>query len=400
MNKLTFTEARIRKLPIPEKGKRVDYYDTKIPKLVCRITSTGNKSYSVVYRVGAKVHRITLGNTAKLTVKQAQDKASIQLASLAKGEDPTIHKLKYLTLEEALEDYIKNRHPKDGKELKERTVDGYRYALNKHFNDWSNKQVSQITPDMVKKRYASLTRIGVATANGAMRVLRLTLNHTKSIGAVDNVVTDILVAKNSWNSDNRRITNINLNDLPVWHGYIKSMENKKVSSFFLLLIYTGLRRSEALGLKWSDVTEKTLTARYTKNHTDFKLQLSDRVKSILADLRIVTGESEWLFPQKADISKAMTVPKKHIARIIKETSIPFTCHDLRRTYAMCCEASGLQYTIIRTLLNHKKPKGDMTSSYIESDEETLIKSVNAVGDFIYYRATSEIKDNVVNIKRA
>jgi hypothetical protein len=45
--KIKFTQDRIRNLPIPEKG-RVDYYDIKVPKLTCRVSSTGNKSFVVL----------------------------------------------------------------------------------------------------------------------------------------------------------------------------------------------------------------------------------------------------------------------------------------------------------------------------------------------------------------
>ena len=54
-----FNQERIRNLPIPEKG-RVDYYDTKVPKLTCRVSSTGNKSFVVIKKKGADtVQRIT-----------------------------------------------------------------------------------------------------------------------------------------------------------------------------------------------------------------------------------------------------------------------------------------------------------------------------------------------------
>ena len=42
--KINFTQDRIRNLPIPEVG-RLDYYDIKVPKLTCRVSYTGSKSF-------------------------------------------------------------------------------------------------------------------------------------------------------------------------------------------------------------------------------------------------------------------------------------------------------------------------------------------------------------------
>lgn len=43
-NKLNFTQQRIAALPIPENG-RIDYHDSGCPKLTCRISSTGVRSF-------------------------------------------------------------------------------------------------------------------------------------------------------------------------------------------------------------------------------------------------------------------------------------------------------------------------------------------------------------------
>ena len=49
---ITFTQDRIKNLPTPETGG-VDYYDTKTPKLTCRVSSTGNKSFVVLKKNAA-----------------------------------------------------------------------------------------------------------------------------------------------------------------------------------------------------------------------------------------------------------------------------------------------------------------------------------------------------------
>ncbi|RKZ78205.1 MAG: integrase, partial [Gammaproteobacteria bacterium] len=65
--KFNFTQARIKELPLPDKG-RFDYVDTDISKLVCRVSATGNKSFIVTKRVDGKLKNITIGKFPDVSV--------------------------------------------------------------------------------------------------------------------------------------------------------------------------------------------------------------------------------------------------------------------------------------------------------------------------------------------
>ena len=59
--KFNFTKAEIDALPLPQKGKRDTYHDTKVSGLHLRISSTGIKTFSVFKRIkGGNPERITL----------------------------------------------------------------------------------------------------------------------------------------------------------------------------------------------------------------------------------------------------------------------------------------------------------------------------------------------------
>src|SRR5665811_1496961 len=91
--KINFTQQRIDKLPTPEKG-RVDYYDTGCPKLTCRISSTGVKSFVLLKWNGKTAQRVTLGRFPDLSVYQARQKATEALFDIASGINPTEEKRK------------------------------------------------------------------------------------------------------------------------------------------------------------------------------------------------------------------------------------------------------------------------------------------------------------------
>jgi hypothetical protein len=53
-------EAGIKELPIPEVA-RVDYFHPQAKKLVLRVTATGVKSWTIVYRFAGREKRHTFG---------------------------------------------------------------------------------------------------------------------------------------------------------------------------------------------------------------------------------------------------------------------------------------------------------------------------------------------------
>ncbi|MGY6276051.1 Arm DNA-binding domain-containing protein [Methylomonas sp. MgM2] len=67
--KINFTQDRIRNIPSPTEKEREDYYDTGCPKLICRVSKTGNKSFVVLKKTSdGKTRRITLGKFPDLSL--------------------------------------------------------------------------------------------------------------------------------------------------------------------------------------------------------------------------------------------------------------------------------------------------------------------------------------------
>lgn len=393
-NKFGFTQAKIRDLPIPVKGREV-YYDSVVQKLACRVSSAGKKVFIVKKRFNGKIRTITLGSASEITVKKAQDLAKIALSNMAQGIDPIKERVKALSLIDALEDYIEHRHPRNGKDLKPRTIKNYRSALNTSFNDWKNLPVQSITEAMVLKRYGLLTRTGVATANVGARVLRLTLKHAKTIGAVDTVATDILADKRAWNKEKRAERIIKMSDIKPWFESVTGLENECAKVYLLMMIFTGFRSSEAMNLQWADVDFKKniLTVRNTKNGSDFTQFIPKQFMPYLKCLRDVTGHSQWVF-SRPDGIKPMTIPKRPIARVVQQTSIAFSPHDLRRSFAGYAELVGTPFSVIKRLLNHTDGS-DVTLRYLITEDSTLASSIDKIGAFIMAKATE--KDNVIKL---
>ncbi len=392
-----FTQARIKNLTPPETG-RDEYYDDDKPKLMCRVSSSGNKTFSVVKWHGGKTQRITIGSANELTVDYARKQTDIILSAINSGINPTESKRKKTrektTLEETLEQYLEERN------LKPITKDGYRYKLKHSFQAWLNKPINSITDKMVLKRHKELSRVGETTANTSMRVLRLTMNYARAIGLVDEPATKILSEARVWHKPKRKDRLIPSAELKVWYEAVEALPNQKAKVYLLMALYMGLRSKEVLELEWRhvDLTRKVVTLYDTKNGTNCTLPIPNALIPFIESLFKLTGHSKWVFLWSKPISKKyspdkpMTIPKRSIEAVIKRSNVEFSPHDCRRTFATIAEGVSLPLTITKRLMNHVTTN-DVTGGYIITEEETLRAAINKIASFITAKVSSD--DNVI-----
>ena len=291
--KINFTQTRIEELSVPEQG-RVDYHDSGCPKLTCRVSSTGVKSFVLLKWNGKSTQRVTLGRFPEVTVDQARKKALKSLAELATGINPTEEKrkqrLRGITLQELLERYLE-----DKTNLREASKLDYTKKLNQGFADWLNKPINTITREMVLARRKEL----FGGRDNKLRVLRLLLSYaTTALKALDENPVDAITDGGLWKAPTRKKRMIVSDDLRAWYKAVLHLENEKAKVYLLLLLHTGLRDQDIRYLEWRDVDFKNhcFIARETKNHSDFTAYIAPQVFPHFMDLKRKTGSSNFVFP--------------------------------------------------------------------------------------------------------
>ncbi|MDF1690048.1 MAG: tyrosine-type recombinase/integrase [Cycloclasticus sp.] len=392
--RFNFTQARIRELPLPDTG-RVDYADTDINKLVCRISHTGNKSFIVTKRTDGKLQNVTIGKCSDVTVIEARRKAQEILTAISSGIDPVAEKRKKsvskTSLSNVLELYLSER------ELKPYTVENYRYKLKRGFSDWLTKPVSSITEDMILRRHKKISRTGKTTANTTMRVLRLTLNYANAVGMIDENPANILSRARLWHKSNRKDRVIPSDKLKAWHEAVEDLANQKAKVFFLMILYMGFRSGEALTLEWAqvDLKAKKITLMDTKNGSAHQLPIPVPLIPYINDLQKKTGDYKWVFTGR-DSEKHMQHPREPMKVVTQASGVEFSPHDCRRTFATIAEAVNLPLTMIKRLMNHVTTN-DVTGGYIVTEEETLRAAINKIASYITAKVSNDGKVIQLNI---
>ncbi len=391
MPTLKLTLTAIEKLSAPRTGQ-VFYRDTEQPGLAVRITPSGKKSYVVDKwdKQKSRVARIAIADVSDLTVHQARRQAQKILGELVNGvnrlDKRREERMRSVTLAEAFSAFLDAR-----KNLSPKTIYDYRRILDTCFADWKSKPFVAITRDMVERRHAKLGESSQSQANLAMRVLRSILNFTRdkyedthgSALLVDNPVRRLSSAR-AWYRIERRQSFIRPHEIAPWFKAVQSLpeSRKVVGDYLLLLVLTGLRRSEAARLRWEnvDLAARTLTVTQTKNKNDHTLPLSDFLyRMLLARKQCAT--SPYVFPGPGKHGY-LAEPKKAIQEVETLSGIQFTPHDLRRTFATIVNnlETTLSYFSIKRLLNHKTQ--DVTEGYIQHDVERLRAPMQQVTDFV------------------
>ncbi|HKJ95039.1 MAG TPA: tyrosine-type recombinase/integrase [Gammaproteobacteria bacterium] len=417
---INITKKAVEDLPLPPDGKRAYYADTKLKGFQLAVTSKGTKTFVVYKKIDGKPTRIKLGTFPGLAVERARKLAQAQLGKIAEGVNPQAEKRRRaaerVTLAEAFEVFEAN------KRLKPKTLKDYRQVVNKALGNWKDKPLREITPALVSERHRELGQNnGEAYANLAMRVFRSIWSFAADYYSdedgrswlPDNPVRR-LSKQRTWYRQARRQTYIQPHQMPQWFQAVRALQDapagssaETVGDYLTLLILTGLRRSEAAELTWDrvDLKARTLTIVDTKNHEDHVLPLSDALLALLerrrkqADKAAAdaeqTGEDRpadatYVFPGR-NRDGFLKEPRPQVKRVVGASGVPFTLHDLRRTFVTVAEGLDIPAYALKRLLNHKM-RNDVTAGYIVTDVERLRGPMQRVTDHILRCADEESAD--------
>ena len=130
-------------------------------------------------------------------------------------------------------------------------------------------------------------------------------------------------------------------------------ESEHLYAVVLLLLTTGARAQEALGLQWRDVDFDvgTVTFRHTKNGEIRVVALDDTVAELLRPRRGIG--SALVFPGPRDRSKPADIRSAWETALRRAGIADFRVHDLRHTAASFLAMEGASLAELAGVLGHK-----------------------------------------------
>ena len=372
---LKLTKTIVESLPFTS-GGQVLYCDSELPGFWLLVGKT-SKTYLAKGRVNRRDIRCTIGKHGVFTTEEARRDARLILADMARGIDPNAIKeekaRRRLTFGDAFKKFLEIKQ-----DLCLGTVADYNRAVDSYLEDWKNKPLDQITKELVIQRNSYIRQNhGGAIANKVMRVLSSVYNTATLFD--DNLPENPVIRlsrANLWYKSKPRDGYIKEYQMQAWYKAVAQQPNTTIRDYLLLLLFTGLRKSEGAQLKWDcvDFEGETLTIMITKNKRKHVLPLCSFTKQLLLDRYHCRQNEVFVFPSKGKRGH-LVEPKKVLQKITKDTGIKFTLHDLRRTFITTAESLELSSYALKYMLNHLTGT-DVTGRYIIRGVERVRDPMN------------------------
>jgi integrase len=208
------------------------------------------------------------------TQKAAHDFEAEQAEKVMRREVPEL----ILTMADLIREWLPLKKP----ELRENTFASYEDTANGYvipYFDESGITIAEITPLHIKRYYADMVKrgIGATTLTRHRTIIRSSLDHAvQTIGIINaNPADRVKLPKQKMR-------------LPTFYTeeqlkkLFKAVEGESIEAPVKLAAYFGLRRSEALALRWSSVNwkRKTVSITHTLIRIRTKTALKDTVKEM------------------------------------------------------------------------------------------------------------------------
>ena len=391
--KLTTTSVRQRCKP-PEPGavngngkpvSRLFYWDTDLRGFAL-VASRTTRTFILQKDLLGTSKRVTVGRYPAWTPDAARKRAMELTVQMDMGVDPNKEareaKANGTTLDEAIEWH---QTAMKAKRCAPRSIATIREEAERHLSDWLRRPLASIGRNECARRHERITEArGPYAANRALHHFRAVYN--TAMRRLEDLPPCPTVAV-TFNRSRRRREPISWADLPTWSERVDSIANPIRRDLQRLLLFTGLRSTDAKTIRWEhvDFDAKTLHRPKPKGGVDraFTVPISDAVIAILRRRQdenplMYPDDGGWVFPSTnmhGQVTHVAQVKEQRYDDVGRKMNFLPSPHRLRDTFASAAHEARIHPLDLKVLMNHTLPAGDVTEGYIRRGCTVL--SVNA-----------------------
>jgi len=346
------------------------------------ITKRGKDSYSIIIRQGKDP------NTGKylqswFTVKGTKKDAEKKLAELLHQMDTGMFmKPGKTTLADFLERWLKDYAYAN---LAPRTAEGYETIIRQHLiPKLGSIPLTQLKPEHIQKYYAETLSNGRSDGKGALSSLTVRHHHMTLHNALKCAVKWGLLVRNPVDSiDAPRTTHTEMKVMSEedLNRFLEVIKPTPYYTLFYLALFTGMRRSELLGLRWSDTDlvlcqisvnrtmhhlrngeivfrpPKTAKGRRVVSLSPSTALVLQEHKEAQAALRLLQGQSvaqtDLVFSKEDRSPLTPNAVTSAWVRLAKRAGLEgIRLHDARHTHASLMLKQGVHPKIVQERLGH------------------------------------------------
>ena len=347
------TTRSVAAIKLPARGKsRV--YDTEIKQFhVVAYASTrkveGHKAYAYRFSDGESVE---FGWTGELEIDEARE-----LAKRAHTRDCAVARSVRMTLADLRQEWLDDARQRG---RREQTIKVYEQQTNELVKLIGKKKIARITrADIVKVCDAQMARGSGGTANHTRIRAKAMFDFamTRDYLSGENVAAHIpkYEVKDERQLNRRCLTPTELRKIGMALNRLLRAKPTMAWAWHAIwiMLHTGERKSEVLGLRWEDIDNRHRAYRgKTKNQRRrYSKVVLDRFEALRA---AAAPDATYVFPSRYRGDKPMSVIRKPLAILATEAGVDaFDAHTLRHTViTYACEVLDGDVRAAGKIANH------------------------------------------------
>lgn len=407
----------------PDPNEDTWIWDDELTRFAFRMRPSGVGSYVIVYRTRQRKQRqVAVGRLGVVTPEQARANAKAMLAEVDAGRDPAEARAQdreAITVEELCARYLEAAHAglvktRFGKPKKASTISIDEGRVARHIVPLIGQKLArdlrrsdvQIMTDAIaqgktaveirtKARGVARVTGGAGTATRVVELLGGIWSWAEKRDMVSGASPTVGVERSKGDAKDRVLTGEELARLGNAMRAQAPARQAAVAALRLIAL-TGLRREEACGLRWDEVSfsESCLRLKDTKTGKSIR-PIGRRALDLLSTLPRV---NQFVFSGRSDDRSADL--KKQLAALFDAAGLSDArSHDLRRTFASAAADMDYGDATIGEMLGHAK-RGVTARHYIRRPDAALVEAVTRVSDRIAAALDSSSLADVVPMRKA
>lgn len=419
------TKRTVDAIPTPAKDEgEARLWDTDLKGFFLRVYPSGRRVYALKYRSGPSQKIFTVGvHGSPFTPETARAAALAALRRVSEGEDPTAEKKaarEALTVGALIARYIEDGPAtKPGK--RESTWENDASNLTRHILPLLGRKVANLVTKAEAARAIQDITLGKTAVDerseklrgraivkggaGVARRTRMTTAAMFSWGIEHGLVKSNPFASLKMTTPPQRERFLSREEAGSLLDALDSLEadggiNSAFGDAIRLLLLTGARKTEILGLKWREVNVDRKTLLLPPERTkaggqngERRIMLSPPALAIIERRRSATSRPEgFVFPALRGDGHIIGV-RRGFARACERAGLEnVRIHDLRHSFASFAIADGATLFLVSKLLGHANARTSERYAHLSGDP--LQDAVATIGKSLMpARVPEEIEPN-------
>ena len=384
MAKIAFTAGRVAGFSCPDDKAQAFLWDLSAKGLGVRATPAGKPSYIFQARYQDKTIRLTIGSPEAWSIPQAQEKARELQRQIDEGRDPRAVKAEKtaadvakrdtdrqdaVTVSQAWTAYLAERKPRWGE---------------RHYQDHIAKAA---TGGVKFKRCTGTTKPGPLFPLMALPLRDLDATTVEAWAAKEaktrptsarlswrllkgflgwcneqSVYAGLLTGNPAKTKKSREVLGrvvkkkdtLQREQLPAWFGAVQKIGNPCISAYLQIMLLTGARPGEIIGLRWQNVNTKwnglTIKDKVDRVTRERTIPLTPYVARLLSAL---PRRNRWVFSSATSATGHLTEPNHPHTTACIVAGIPgLTLHGLRRSFKSASEWLDIPTGVRQNIMGH------------------------------------------------